>query len=540
MKPLQKVVTAPDVESCLYYVHLDSANDKKLLESSDTSANHHAPNYLAEQSIQSVGPELIKRKPLSVNLPAAIPTNPHQTGLKGPRPMQPRLHTPGFRTAERSVDTGHGEQQVSDRRLSEQQALKSPVLPPRPPRLREPQLGDPDSFKSAVSPGNVQVGRVSSISLRVGTGATTDKSIPPTISPLHPERGCFNSVRNESHMDAKVDEIRLGSEKGSIASTNSDFSLTLIRRYDGIQSNVGKIEQYHEDDYGHRNNSTNKHHSILKSPNCTTSITILSPGYSRFDTDINRPWSGQAESPGARGRSTVESQRSQGVATRESTRPFQRQLQPLPTWKRPRPNNRLESNNPYLDSPTLRPSFDHEEPNARISEEPRNNRLSPTAPPSPTSSDTRGFAFESPWHGVCNFSTGLAGRSLKCKHILGSSSDSVSELRFNLPSSKTLGPSSRSQSSSDTTRESKRSSIFSHHGRTHSASEYPSPQNHEGTTELYERMDLSLGQEHAGGGFGGKQAKLGKLIIENEGLKMLDLVVAANIALWWKVYENRA
>lgn len=53
-----------------------------------------------------------------------------------------------------------------------------------------------------------------------------------------------------------------------------------------------------------------------------------------------------------------------------------------------------------------------------------------------------------------------------------------------------------------------------------------------------DRLDLSLGQEFAGGGFGGKQAKLGKLIIEDEGLKMLDLLVAANMALWWRAYEK--
>ncbi|KAK4696096.1 hypothetical protein P7C71_g1761, partial [Lecanoromycetidae sp. Uapishka_2] len=56
--------------------------------------------------------------------------------------------------------------------------------------------------------------------------------------------------------------------------------------------------------------------------------------------------------------------------------------------------------------------------------------------------------------------------------------------------------------------------------------------------QLEDRLDLSLGQEHAGGGFGGKQAKLGKLIIENEGLQMLDLIVAANMALYWKIYEK--
>jgi len=51
-------------------------------------------------------------------------------------------------------------------------------------------------------------------------------------------------------------------------------------------------------------------------------------------------------------------------------------------------------------------------------------------------------------------------------------------------------------------------------------------------------MDLSLGQEFAGGGFGGKQAKLGKMILEDEGLKMMDLLVATNVGLWWRAYEK--
>jgi len=89
----------------------------------------------------------------------------------------------------------------------------------------------------------------------------------------------------------------------------------------------------------------------------------------------------------------------------------------------------------------------------------------------------------------------------------------VSELRFNLPSS------SKSEDSS------KRTSLF------HRPKHF---RNHSGVSE----MDLSLGQEFAGGGYGGKQAKLGKLIIEDEGLKMLDLLVAANMALWWRAYER--
>jgi hypothetical protein len=51
-------------------------------------------------------------------------------------------------------------------------------------------------------------------------------------------------------------------------------------------------------------------------------------------------------------------------------------------------------------------------------------------------------------------------------------------------------------------------------------------------------LDLSLGQERAGGGFAGKQAKMGKLIIHQDGLVMLDLLVAANMSLWWRAYEK--
>lgn len=58
------------------------------------------------------------------------------------------------------------------------------------------------------------------------------------------------------------------------------------------------------------------------------------------------------------------------------------------------------------------------------------------------------------------------------------------------------------------------------------------------TVAAHERLDLSLAQENAGGGFAGRQAKLGKLIIYDEGLKMFDLLVAANMGIWWRAYER--
>ncbi|KAE8356907.1 hypothetical protein BDV28DRAFT_126398 [Aspergillus coremiiformis] len=57
-----------------------------------------------------------------------------------------------------------------------------------------------------------------------------------------------------------------------------------------------------------------------------------------------------------------------------------------------------------------------------------------------------------------------------------------------------------------------------------------------GAADLDDRLDLSLARENAGGGMRGKSAKLGKLIIEDEGIKMLDLLVASCMAVWWRGY----
>ena len=48
----------------------------------------------------------------------------------------------------------------------------------------------------------------------------------------------------------------------------------------------------------------------------------------------------------------------------------------------------------------------------------------------------------------------------------------------------------------------------------------------------------SAAEDRAGGESAGKPAKLGKLIVEDEGLRMLDLVVAANMSIWWIAWES--
>lgn len=175
--------------------------------------------------------------------------------------------------------------------------------------------------------------------------------------------------------------------------------------------------------------------------------------------------------------------------------------------------------------------------------------------PSPEpASPARKYTFLSPWNGSCEFTTGLSGRSLKCKHTRSGSSSpwnvssTVSELRFNLPSYKVF----RSTASP-------KRPAFANHGRHHSSPSSPSYRKSTDKTDRRdsydsrnrvkdtptssseeddEPMDLSLGQERAGGGVRGKRAKLGKIIVQDEGLQMLDLLVAANIGVWWRAYER--
>lgn len=514
MKPLQKVVTAPDVESCLYYVHLDSMDDKKLLDEPPQGIEMHRPENVNGEPVQSHREGTIKRKPVSASPQPSLrdslgyqithdtqvqlsqprlggaARSDSRTELRGPRPMQPRLHTsedtllPG---------TSYVKQDISSRRWSEQPKRKAPELPPRPDALN----------------------------LSTGSGHH-EAQVTDSYHPHERERS-GTELPSPSHLQS--------------SSTNNDFSLTLIRRYNGLQSNVGKIVHQAERKDSIYNQQGHKIRSLLRSSNGLTVIDILSPGYMKFDK------SAIGQEDGATGKAHSQRQSTIDINPGEDfygpVNSFRRHLQTLPTHTRPQ-EPRLESNNSYLSKVGQRSQVELEGYTQASSAVSDFGTLSPGNLPRPGESDARGFVFESPWHSFCEFSTGIAGRSLKCKHNLGSTSEAISELRFNLPSSKAFAPSLKPPLSPDTTRESKRTSIFSRHGRIQSISGHADLQTREGKVELEDRMDLSLGQERAGGGFGGKQAKLGKLIIENQGLKMLDLLVAANVALWWKVYERGA
>ena len=183
----------------------------------------------------------------------------------------------------------------------------------------------------------------------------------------------------------------------------------------------------------------------------------------------------------------------------------------------------------------------------------------------------KGYVFLSPWDGRCEFRTSPNGRSLKLRHTLDPASaridprelaqsireaqamgrsrgdelssallgaKPVSELRFNLPNGTPHRAPDRSGAPKtgrwDANHLSGHFSKLLHH-RSRSSDE-ESDDDYEYGEGDGTPMDLSLGKEHAGGGTRGRRAKLGKLIIHDEGLKMLDLVVAANVGVWWTTW----
>ena len=532
MKPRQKVVTAQDVQSSLYYLHLASPNDYELLRNQD-STKELEEELLESNSVlrtnippqrkvlpqdalaqartdTSVGRTPPARKPIGEgrrlghkshgSAPKVLPCT-----LIGPRLMNPRLHL----VDSSALHNVPQRQNIAVRRWPEQPPMKPPQSPLRPNPI------DDDT--------NVP------LYLKEGKGAfdsmnEQEKLKNTAIRAKHCwewerswESKCAIEARLE--MDAVVSAVRTSQEMlQHISSLSQDTSLSLIRRYNGEQWNVAQIELTGQE-------------QLLDVKN-RISLEISTPGYSKF---VKEHTLGEASL------STEFSKESMRVED-EGKAAYRLQMQVLKGTSSPQKPHFPES----TEGP--RPSSEGLQPNSTIP------RASSSDPSIFKSASSAGYAIQTPWDGICEFTTGIAGRSLKCKHSYvplkptygsGAFSAAVSELRFNLPSSKAFGNPPSKSSYRNSSREGKRSSVFlqPHHRRTPSSLEtraMSSSGDSRAKIRLEERLDLSLGQEHAGGGFGGKQAKLGKLIVQPEGLQMLDLVVAANMALWWKVYENIA
>lgn len=553
MKPLQKVVTAQDIQSSLYYLHLDGPADDDLREATYISQDKEGANDLAPQALlDQKSPEALPRKPLP---PASSPTLSHllespaelyphfqstsqgpQTrrqvdrkpvntsstrgtepsmplpaapsrGLLGPRSFHHRLHS----ADSAALEPVPGRAKISPRRWSEQ---PPPPLPLRPELRRKEVRSEQRSGRLAIKSESSDPGS------RITLERSHWWSLGKSRGQVFRDDGPGNNIENTQ-------------------SRRREISVTLIRRDPGSggQWNIGKILtgcSSHDDGAREWRDSQPTKSSVHA--NSTINIEISAPGYLRFTI----PNATNTSHPSNDNRTNKEP--APPKLHIQQDRVFRRQLR----TGGPASDRHSERSSPPANGDSsrrsgfFRPSLDSRSGSSAEGEDYK-SRVSSEGRPS-----IKDYTFQSPWNGLCEFKTGIAGRSLKCKHTLLSSSNpsaaasqsvAVSELRFNLPSSKILRPKNAGSEASAKMTTSKRSSVFSvHHTRTSSAESVDGEEEDAG--DGMDKLDLSLGQEYAGGGFGGKAAKMGKLIVEDEGLKMLDLLVAANMGVWWRVWER--
>lgn len=478
MKPRDKVVSAEDVQSSLYYVHVNGSEDlseptRDPISSVNANTSHLLP--VQEHSIRRK-PALPKRPIAPLTLPYPLHDDVMPT-MHRRSPSPPKLKRIARKPIGSNIADSH-----------HQHGIDLPVLSrrplPSPPRDEEPY----EPYDGSLHSSNVHLLRHSEHTEEVNPYLRTYEPSEPPIDP---------------------------------ADLPGPGSLTLIRRdpSSNEQWNVASIHDppMHEvSSAALRNPSAAKR---TKRGGAPVFLDISNPAYAQFiSTDR-----------AASRNSTASSNSSESDPPPEGI--FRRRLY-MPGSQHgehgyghsSRPSSGFESKEDVSMRRTIRSSADMS--------------TSVSGPPAVNDRRGKGYTFTSPWDGRCEFATGSAGRSLKCRHILPQHQQAngalnygvVSELRFNLPTS----------SKTATAVKEKRSSYIGGLHRRLGSSE-DGAGGYDGLSSVFGldgKMDLTLGQERAGGGFGGKQAKLGKLIIEPEGLKMLDLLVAANLALWWRAYER--
>lgn len=476
IKPREKVVTAEDVQSSLYFVHVNGDGDlgdlpKDHVSSANTDASQLVPIQQRD----------IRRKPALPKRTAAPLTPPYTAEDEDMPELQRRLPTSQKpKCIARKPLRSDADNAVAQTGLSVPIPARRPL--PSPPRDEEP--------------------------------------FEPYDRSLHASH--MHLLRHFDHRDG-ANPYSWENESSEIPIDPAELpqpeSLTLIRRdpSSNEQWNVASVHDppiYEVSSAALRNPSAAKRTKRGGGP---VYLDISNPAYAQFiDTDR----------AGSR-ISTAFSNSSNSDQPPEGT--FRRRLY-MPGSQYGEhayshaslPSSGFEPSEGGATRRTIRSSAD----------------MSANSSALPAVDDRRGkgYTFTSPWDGRCEFATGSTGKSLKCRQILPHHQQAnsryndavVSELRFNLPTS---------SKTATVVKESRSSYIRGMHRQ--SSSEDGMHAKEEGHVLKYdEKMDLTLGQERAGGGFGGKQAKLGKLIIEPEGLKMLDLLVAANLALWWRAYER--
>ncbi|KAI8955844.1 hypothetical protein F4801DRAFT_526979 [Xylaria longipes] len=531
LKPQIKNVTAEDVSSSLYYVHFQTPEDEPL-----TPLKQPGHPSSPRSSGESPKPR-IHRKPLpntpgqaapaTAPVAAAVPPGKENHGHGAPTRKHPIGSVPGGLFEHQPVaptTSGH----------------RMPLSPRSPPTDRVGQNVPP--LPSVPRPHFHELPHVEDqppppLPTRLG-----NRHFPPGSTELsYPTR------------DPPASAHTLSSTKRQLF---TPFSLTLIRRdpSSGQQWNVGKIASFQLEDLDFIDDE--KRH--LASP--SIQIHLETSGYAKFRGMPAGSEVGLRGSLDLRpGSSSSTTRHFPHVPTAiPASGAFERQVRMTysPSFtaglrRHFRKRSSVDEGRPA--SPVKRPG--HVRGDSQVSigsfggdfdgcDAPIITQPAPGLKP-------RGYIFYSPWNGRCEFMTGKAGRTLKCRHVLPSygggvfnplvegsdpehgderadNARPISELRFNLPSNELLAD-KKSVEGGMRARDQIQSQFNKMMAKAHGL---------EDSDDGEFQFDLGLGREKAGGGNRGKRAKMGKLIIFDEGLKMLDLAVAANVGIWWTTWER--
>ncbi|KAG9237835.1 hypothetical protein BJ875DRAFT_452573 [Amylocarpus encephaloides] len=541
LKPQLKNVTAQDVASSLYYFHVNTEDDLRLLD--DTQANTVEENG-ATSKIASSMQKPLPRKPLSETARGSLDPPP-QTDF-----MSRRMEARSMPT--QPVTTPVERSQHSIRRRPVQPSIPTPD----PTARRQPvQAVQDETFLS--SDHGVSDSRISMESTR------SSRSEGRTSNQFSTPRGAMG-----------------------------EFSITIIRRdpSSGAQWNIGSVTGHpttdENIDYGSRSPSKSK------KPYFDLSIHLTAPGYAPF-RDLHPSTAGTAESYGNASKPAASKQQPEALPPHGFHR--QVRMEGSSFWARTSMQHKRTASD--LSAKSFMARGRSASGSSAIEVPDATNRAQHKRHSSDESSG-KGYMFSSPWGGRCKFSTGSGGRTLRCRHSLPSpivtsdatnsmatpqASAPVSELRFNLPSSDVFASWASQSGANDLGTNIKRfarprfenirdklssekpgpplpprpnhafsqddeeerpplpprsnHTLFANGGSNDIGSGYHPENAQSNQTDFDSRFDLSLGQEKAGGGNRGKRAKLGKLVVHDEGFKMLDLLVAANMGVWWSVWE---
>jgi len=527
MKPRLKNVTAEDVLNCLYYFHVDMPSDIFLMGDMQVS---ETSELIPEQSTTSIA-----RKPLRGGSVPEVSTVLSQLPEREEKTKTTLSRAPSgalrFQTVSKPSLPRHPLPEVLN---------EKPPLPQRPsPDVRNIPQRRPLGPRPYPSQPEIEM-RPLPGSENTPIRSDTEQSTPIAgVFINDPRAQAYSSSGSTS--DVKPAGNSSFCPKVDQATNEKSFSITLIRRdpTSGAQWNIGKISnQLILEDQA----LLSAANSMPNRPCSSISVQLTTLGYGQF----RAPLVTQNISNG--GTNSILSRGPQ-----DTQYSFDRQVRMVwsKSWERKyKQHGRASSDQTGAwKAAGMRGSYDI--PSRRFRSE---DRVSGSI--DLIKHAVNGSGFLSPWNGRCEFSTNTSGRSLKCKHTLdhlttisnpmasfsGVSVD-VSELRFNLPSSSSTDASKsilsqRRPASSHTSKYfNNDNNVLPRPPPTSYAALYPSDNDDE-DDQSDDVLDLSLGREKAGGGIRGKRAKLGKLIVHDEGLKMLDLVVAANMGIWWTVWER--